>query len=84
MLRYFVSLVAADGSFAVNNLPPGRYFTIAKTAGDNESNMLSKLRLPDEYESRAKLRREATLLKIETELKACQNVTDYQLAMKAR
>jgi hypothetical protein len=82
VLRYFVSLVAADGSFALNNLPPGRYFTIAKTAGDNESAMLSKLRLPDETETRKKLRQEATLAKIETELKPCQNVTDYSLPMK--
>lgn len=82
VLRYFVSLVAADGSFALNNLPPGRYFTISKTAGDNESAMLSKLRLPDETETRKKLRQEATLAKIETELKPCQNVTDYSLPMK--
>ncbi|HVQ38180.1 MAG TPA: carboxypeptidase-like regulatory domain-containing protein, partial [Pyrinomonadaceae bacterium] len=46
VLRYFVALVDADGGFALNNLPPGRYFTIAKPAADNESNLLSKLRLP--------------------------------------
>ena len=84
VLRYFVSPVAADGSFALNNLPPGRYFTITKTAGDNESSMLSKLRLPDESEGRAKLRQEGASAKIETELKPCQNVTDYQLALKPR
>ena len=82
VLRFFASLVAADGSFALNNLPPGRYWTIAKAAGENESNVLSKLRLPDEAEARAKLRQEAELAKTETELKPCQNVTDYQAAVE--
>lgn len=82
VLRFFVSLVAADGSFALNNLPPGRYWMIAKAAGENESNLLSKLRLPDEVRARAKLRQEAGQAKIETELKPCQNVTDYSLPIK--
>ena len=79
VLRYFVSPVAVDGSFALNNLPPGRYLTIAKASGENESNLLSKLRLPDDIETRVKLRREAGLAKTETELKPCQNLTDYSL-----
>jgi len=79
VLRYFASPVAADGSFALNNLPPGRYLTIAKASGENESNVLSKLRLPDDTETRAKLRQEAGLAKTETELKPCQNLTDYLL-----
>ncbi len=82
VLRFFASLVAADGSFALNNLPPGRYWTIAKSAGENESSVLSKLRLPDEAEARAKLRREAELAKTETEFKPCQNVPDYSLPFK--
>ena len=84
VLRFFASLVAPDGSFAVNNLPPGRYWTIAKAASETESNVLSKLRLPDESDARAKLPQEAALAKTETELKPCQNVTDYQLPLKPR
>jgi hypothetical protein len=82
VLRFFASLVAADGSFALNNLPPGRYWTIAKAAGENDSNVLSKLRLPDEAQARSKLRQEAEVAKTETELQPCQNVTDYQLLFK--
>lgn len=82
VLRFFVSLAEADGSFTLNNLPPGKYLTLAKVAGESESNLQSKLRQPDEAESRAKLRQEATLAKIETELKACQNFTDYSLPLK--
>jgi hypothetical protein len=40
---------------------------------------LTKLRLPDEAETRATLRREAEEAKIEIELKPCENVVDYQL-----
>ncbi len=79
VLRFFVSLVSIDGSFALNNLPPGRYWAITKLAGENESNVLSKLRLPDEAEARAKLRQEVEAAKTEIELKPCQNVTNYSL-----
>jgi hypothetical protein len=79
VLRYFASLVSADGSFAINNVAPGHYWAIAQAAGENESNILSKLRLPDETESRAKLQQDAEAAKIEIELKPCWNVTDYHL-----
>lgn len=81
-LRYIAAPVTADGSFALNNLPPGRYWTMAKASSENESNVLSKLRLPDEAETRAKLRQEAGIAKAETELKPCQNVLYYSLPFK--
>ena len=84
ILRFFASQVAADGTFALNNLPPGRYWAIARPAAENESNIFSKLRLPDEAEARAKLRGEAEAAKTEIELKPCQNITDYQLPFKPR
>jgi hypothetical protein len=84
ILRYFASLVETDGNFALNNLPPGRYWALAKAAAENESAVLSKLRLPDEAEYRTKLRQEAELAKTEAELKPCQNLTDYQLPLKLR
>jgi carboxypeptidase family protein len=82
VLRFFASLVDADGSFALNNLPPGRYWAIAKGVAENESNVLSRLRLPDDSQVRAKLRQQAEAAKTETDLKPCQNVTDYQLPLK--
>lgn len=82
VLRYFASMVSADGSFALNNLSPGRYWAIAQAVSENESNILSKLRLPDEAEMRAKLLREAEAGKIETEFKPCQNILDYRLPFR--
>ena len=82
VLRFFAALVEADGSFALNNLPPGRYWPIAQTANDSDVNVLSKLRLPDEAEARAKLRHDAESAKIETGLQPCQNLTGYRLPLK--
>jgi hypothetical protein len=83
VLRFFASPVSADGSFAINNVAPGLYRVIAQAAGENESNILSKLRLPDETEERAKLLQDAEAAKIRIELKPCQNVTDYRLTLRS-
>jgi hypothetical protein len=82
IVRYFVSLAAEDGSFALTNLPPGRYWVTAAAAGESDSNMMSKLRLPDETELRTKLRRDGEAAKLQIEFKPCQNVTDYHVAFK--
>jgi len=82
IVRYFASLAAEDGGFALTNLPPGRYWLTLAPAADGDSNMMSKLRLPDETELRAKLRREGEASKLQIELKPCQNISDYQLAFK--
>jgi hypothetical protein len=84
ILRFYVSQVAADGMFALNNLSPGRYWVLGKPTAEKESSILSKLRLPDETEARTKLRAEAEAAKTAIELKPCQNVTDYQLPFKPR
>ena len=82
VLRFFASIVSNDGTFELANLSPGRYRIVAQTVAENDSNILSKLRLPDEAEMRAKLLRDAEAAKTETELKPCQNVRDYRLPLK--
>ncbi|MDQ2974312.1 MAG: carboxypeptidase-like regulatory domain-containing protein [Acidobacteriota bacterium] len=81
VLRFFASQVAADGAFAINNLAPGRYWVIVKVVRENESSVLTKLRLPDESEARANLRREAEAAKTEIELKPCQNTLGSKLPL---
>lgn len=81
VLRYFVTTVEADGTFAFNNLPPGRYFSIVQPL-DEQSSTLTKLRRPEAAELRAKLRRAAETQKKDLELKPCQNLTDFQLSTK--
>ncbi len=81
VLRYFVTEIAADGTFALNNLPPGRYLAFAH-AGDAQISTLAKLRLPESATARTKLRRTAESQKSELELKPCQNLTGYELGSK--
>jgi len=78
-LRFLAAPVAPDKKIALNNIPPGRYFIAVQSALDDVRPTLTKLRLPDETETRARLRREAEAAKTEIEFKPCQNVTDYQL-----
>lgn len=79
VLRFFAVEVGSDGAFALNNLPPGRYWTLGRGMPTNETQSETKLRLPDEVETRGRLRRAAEAGKLLVELKPCQNVADYQL-----
>jgi hypothetical protein len=79
VLRFFVSDFAVDGTFAFNNLPPGKYFALPQVTPDAQTGTLIKLRQPEAATARAKLRRAAETKKIEIELTPCQNLTDYQL-----
>jgi Carboxypeptidase regulatory-like domain len=82
VLRFFATEVAGDGTFAINAIPPGRYWSIAQVVVDKEAPSMTKLRLPDAAETRQRISREAAILKLETEFKPCQNVTDYKLPLK--
>jgi hypothetical protein len=82
VLRFFASRVNNDGTFALGNLPPGRYWALTRIPTENESQLASKLHLPDEADARAKLRREAEAAKTEVEFKPCQNITDYTVSLK--
>ena len=83
VLRFFTTAVTADGSFLLGNLPPGRYWAIIRSGAENRWPDSFKLRMPDEAENRAKLRRDAELVKTAIELKPCQNLLDYQLPFKS-
>jgi hypothetical protein len=79
VLRFFVSEVGSDGVFRLNNLPPGRYSILRQVSPGKETQSEMKLRLPDEMETRERLRRAAEAGKLLVELKPCQSNTDYQL-----
>jgi Carboxypeptidase regulatory-like domain len=79
VLRFFVTDFAVDGTFAFNNLPPGKYLALTQPSADAQTATPIKLRQPEAASARAKLRRVAETKKIEIELKPCQNLTDYQL-----
>ena len=78
VLRYFAVAVADDGSFSMNHIPPGRYWTVAKpVTGENEPDVMA-LRLITAAAARARLRREAEAAKSEIELKPCQSVGNHR------
>ena len=79
VLRYFVTDIAADGTFTFSNLPPGRYLALTQTNVEAQIATQAKLRQPEAATARAKLRRTADAKKSELELKPCQNLADYQL-----
>ena len=78
VLRFFVTDLAADRTFALNNLPPGRYLILAHPTAA-ETATVAKLRLPESATARTRLRRIAEMQKNEVELRPCQNLTDYQI-----
>ena len=82
VLRYFLATVSADGTFALNNLPPGRYWSVLQNPVQAELATIMKLRSPEAAETRIKLRRAAESQKSDIELKPCQTLTDYQLTFK--
>jgi len=84
VLRFFTTRAQSDGTFSLNNLPPGRYWLLAQLSTNSEALSDAKLRAPEESETRAQIRREAEANKTEIELKPCQNVVDYQLPFKQR
>lgn len=81
-LRYLAAPVAADKTISLNNIPPGRYLMVLQPPLDKVRPTLSKLRLPDEAETRARLRRDAVAATIEIEFEPCENVMGYQLPYK--
>ena len=81
VLRFFAAPVSADKKITVNHIQPGRYWIVAQPALEGAMPTLTKLRLPDEKETRARLRRDAETEKVEIEFKPCQNVADYRLPL---
>ena len=79
VLRFLSAPVSPDKTIMLHNIPPGRYFIVVQPALDDVRPTLTKLRLPNETETRARLRREGEAAKTEIEFKPCQNITDYQL-----
>ncbi len=81
VLRFFVTEVGADGTFTLNNLPPGRYWALAQSNTDAQIATVVKLRQPEAAAARTKLRKTAEMQKAEIELKPCQNLADYELKL---
>lgn len=81
VLRFYVAPVDGEGDVELNNIAPGRYWMLVQPAIDSAESPLTKLRLPDEVETRLRLRRAAEASKTEVELKPCQSVVDFRVRL---
>jgi protocatechuate 3,4-dioxygenase beta subunit len=83
VLRYGEASISSDGSFALTNLAPGRYWLIARLAPENETPEQALRPTTWDAELRVKLRSEAEAANTMIELQPCQRVGDYVLRYAA-
>lgn len=79
VLRYAEGDVASDGSFALTNLAPGKYWLIARENSDQESSEGDHRPLGWDSGARVGLRFEGEASKKVIELNLCQRVSDFVL-----
>src|SRR6185312_16147213 len=78
VLRYSETTIMSDGSFAFSNIAPGRYFIVSRVEPETPDTS-PRSRDPT---ARAKLRQEAEAAKVVIDLKPCQRLRDYALALR--
>jgi hypothetical protein len=82
VLRYSETMIMSDGSFAFSNIAPGRYFIITRIEPGAETTGTTPRSSAWDPTARAKLRQEAEAAKVVVDLKPCQRLRDYALALK--
>ncbi len=81
LLRFFEGTVANDGTFAMGNLAPGRYWIMAQPAGESDLNSVKSIKSDSVF--RSKVLRDSEALKKEIVFKPCDRTTDYDLPYSA-
>jgi len=81
VLRHFAATVGDDGSFSIDHVPPGRYWTLAKIVTSEKEASTATLRLPAMAEARVRLGRAAEDAKNGIELKPCQSLRNHTLPL---
>ena len=82
VLRYSETTIMSDGSFAFSNIAPGRYFIVSRVEPAAETPGKSPRPSAWDPAARAKLRQEAEAAKVVVDLKPCQRLRDYALALR--
>lgn len=81
VLRYSEAIVNSDGSFALTNLAPGKYFIVSRIKPETAATVRHR-DLAWDAAARAKLRTAAESANIIVELKPCQRQADYSLKLQ--
>ena len=79
-LRFYEVAAQSDGSFAMLNIAPGRYYVIAHTLDDETYAKPARPVAWDEAE-RKRLRQEAATANVVIEPQLCQRITDYAIKL---
>ena len=82
VLRYSETMIMSDGSFAFSNIAPGRYFIVSRVEPGAETPGTSPRPSAWDPTARAKLRQEAEAAKVVVDLKPCERLKDYALALR--
>lgn len=77
-LRFFEGTVAVDGTFAMGNIAPGRYWIIAQPAETVYANGFKSIKTDSVL--RARILRDAEAARQEISFKPCERTLDYQLS----
>ncbi|HXG93796.1 MAG TPA: carboxypeptidase-like regulatory domain-containing protein [Blastocatellia bacterium] len=75
LLRFYEATAQGDGSFALNNVAPGRYLILARAISDKDKDGARPL--ARDPLARMNLRREAEAANLSIELQPCQRVSDF-------
>jgi len=82
VLRYSETIIMSDGTFAFSNIAPGRYFIVSRVEPGAETPGTSPRPSAWDPTARAKLRQEAEAAKVVVDLKSCERLKDYALALR--
>lgn len=77
VVRFFEARADGDGTFALGNIAPGRYWIIARPDDESDPTKVKSIRRDSVL--RVKILREAEGLKKEISFKPCERPTDYDL-----
>ncbi|HVS20927.1 MAG TPA: carboxypeptidase-like regulatory domain-containing protein, partial [Pyrinomonadaceae bacterium] len=77
MLRFFEARAQSDGSFAIGNIAPGRYWLISRAPDESDPTKIKSLR--QDSALRSQVLKEAETARTEIPLQPCQRITDYDL-----
>jgi protocatechuate 3,4-dioxygenase beta subunit len=81
-LRFAEVAVESDGTFALTNLAPGKYWVLARALADEASTNNSPRPMAWDNNGRKQLRKEGEAANIALELQPCQRLADYVLRYK--
>ncbi len=77
VIRFFEARAEDDGSFAVGNIAPGRYWIVTRVPDDSDPTKTKPIR--EDSILRARIFREAEALKKEISFTPCERTVDYDL-----